>query len=109
MTVLNEQPRIAQPQLEIDEAKLNAFMGKAVDDWGVLTSAALVVIGDKLGLYSALTEGGPATPSELARRTATVELYVRPWLVNQAAGGYVEYDPSSGRFRLPPEHAAALA
>jgi SAM-dependent methyltransferase len=109
MAVLNEQPGIAQPQPEIDEAKLNAFMGKAVDDWGVLTSAALVVIGDKLGLYSALTEGGPATPSELAQRTATVELYVRPWLVNQAAGGYVEYDPSSGRFRLPPEHAAALA
>jgi len=69
MAVLNEQPGIAQPQPEIDEAKLNAFMGKAVDDWGVLTSAALVVIGDKLGLYSALTEGGPATPSELAQES----------------------------------------
>ncbi len=93
----------------MDEAKLNAFIGKAVDDWGTLTSAALIVIGDKLGLYTALAEAGPATPNELAHRTGTVERYVRPWLVNQAAGGYVDYDPSSGRFRLPPEHAAALA
>ena len=37
-----------------DEAKLNAFIGKAVGDWGALTSAALVVIGDKLGLYTTL-------------------------------------------------------
>jgi SAM-dependent methyltransferase len=102
MTVLNEPPAI------IDEAKLNAFIGKAIDDWGALTSAALVVIGDKLGLYGALNSGGPATPGELADRTGTIERYVRPWLINQAAGGYLEYDPLSGRFRLPPEHALAL-
>ena len=92
----------------LDEAKLNAFIGKAVDDWGTLTSAALVVIGDKLGLYTALAEGGPATPGELAQRTGTVELYVGPWLINQAAGGYLDYDATAGRYNLPPEHAAAL-
>jgi SAM-dependent methyltransferase len=94
--------------IAFDEAKLNAFVGKAVGDWGTLTSAALVVIGDKLGLYTALADGGSATPDELAQRTGTVERYVRPWLINQAAGGYLDYDPSSGRFHLPPEHAAAL-
>jgi SAM-dependent methyltransferase len=103
MTVLKEPPAT------IDETKLNAFIGKAIDDWGALTSAALVVIGDKLGLYGALTSGGPATPGELAERTGTVERYVRPWLINQAAGGYLEYDANSGRFRLPPEHGQALA
>jgi SAM-dependent methyltransferase len=93
----------------LDEEKLNAFIGKAVDDWGTLASGTLVVIGDKLGLYSALSDGGPATPRELAERTGTVERYVRPWLINQAAGGYIEYDPSSGRFGIPAEHAAALS
>jgi SAM-dependent methyltransferase len=108
MAVLDEQSTTQQPSA-IDETKLNAFISKAVEDWGALTSAALVVIGDKLGLYGALADGGPATPSELAQRTDTVERYVRPWLINQAAGGYIEYEPASGRFRLPPEHAVALA
>jgi SAM-dependent methyltransferase len=92
----------------IDEAKLSAFIGKAVDDWGTLASATLIVIGDKLGLFAALNENGPATPAELAVRTGTDERYMRPWLINLAAGGYVDYDPSSGRFRIPAEHAGAL-
>lgn len=98
----------AQAQATLDEAKLNAFIGKAVGDWGTLTSAALVVIGDKLGLYRAMAAAGPVTSTELAERTGTVERYVRHWLVNQAAGGYIDYDPAAGRYRLPPEHAAAL-
>ena len=102
MTTTEQQPGA------LDEAKLNAFIGKAVGDWGTLTSAALVVIGDKLGLYTALAEGGPAAPGELAQRTGTVERYVRPWLINQAAGGYVDYDANTCRYHLPPEHAAAL-
>jgi SAM-dependent methyltransferase len=93
----------------LDQQKLNAFIGKALDDWGTLASSTLVVIGDKLGLYAALNEQGPATPTELAERTNTVERYIRPWLINQAAGGYLEYEKSSGRFRLPAEHAAALS
>ncbi|MBV9580210.1 MAG: class I SAM-dependent methyltransferase [Chloroflexi bacterium] len=92
----------------LDDARVQAFIGKALGDWGALTSASLVVIGDKLGLYTALSEGGPATPAELAQRTGTVEGYVRPWLINQAAGGYLEYSPETGKFSLPPEHAAAL-
>ena len=92
----------------LDSEKLQAFVHKAVGDWGTLTSATLVVIGDKLNLYGSLATDGPATPAELAARTATVETYVRPWLINQAAGGYLEYDAASGRYSLPPEHAAAL-
>lgn len=99
---------MATNQAQIDQAKLEAFLGKAVGDFGAALSAALVAIGDRLGLYRALAEGGPMTPSELAARTGTIERYVREWLVNQAAGGYVEYDSSSGRFTLPPEQALAL-
>ena len=92
----------------LDEAKLNGFIGRAVADWGALGSAALVRIGDRLGLYDALAEAGPVTSAELAARTGTVERYVREWLLNQAASETLSYDPASGRYSLPPEHAAAL-
>jgi 2-polyprenyl-3-methyl-5-hydroxy-6-metoxy-1,4-benzoquinol methylase len=93
----------------IDESKLNEFMGRAVGDIGAAMSAALVLIGDELGLYKAMAAAGPITPAELAKRTETTERYVREWLNNQAAGGYVTYDATGGRYTLPPEQAAALA
>jgi SAM-dependent methyltransferase len=93
----------------IDAEKLNAFMGKVVSEWGALLGAALVHLGDKLGLYKAMADGAPITSVELAQRTGTTERYVREWLVNQAAGGYIDYDPATGRYRLPPEQAVALA
>jgi len=93
----------------IDEGKLNEFMGKAVGDVGAAISAALVLIGDELGLYKAMAAAGPLTPADLAKRTETTERYVREWLANQAAGGYVSYDPKSGTYTLPPEQAMALA
>src|SRR5438067_5494438 len=92
----------------LDEAKLNGFIGRAVADWGALGSAALVRIGDRLGLYDALAEAGPVTSAELAARTGTVERSVREWLLNQAASETLSYEPESGRFSLPAEHAAAL-
>jgi SAM-dependent methyltransferase len=92
----------------IDGAKLEAFVFRAVDEIGATLNAALVVMGDKLGLYRALAGAGPLTPDELAQRTGTAERYVREWLNNQAAGGYVEYDPATGRYTLPPEQAMAL-
>ena len=92
----------------VDQARLEAFVGQAVSDFAATVSSALVVIGDKLGLYKALAEGGPQSPAELAARTGTDERYLHPWLVNQAAGGYVAHDPATGRYALPPEQATAL-
>jgi SAM-dependent methyltransferase len=92
----------------VDLAKLESFVFRAVDEVGATLNAALVVMGDKLGLYRALAEAGPLAPDELAQRTGTAERYVREWLNNQAAGGYVEYDSASGRYTLPPEQAIAL-
>jgi len=71
----------------IDEAKLQEFMGLFVGDLGAALSAALVVIGDKLGLYRAMGDGEPVTLEELSSRTGTDARYVREWLSNQAAGG----------------------
>jgi len=93
----------------IDETKLQAFVGRVVGDFGAALSSTLVYMGDKLGLYKAMAGSGPVTPAELAGKTGTVERYVREWLINQAAGGYVEYDPVAQRYRLPPEQAVALA
>jgi len=95
-------------EIRTAEADIEQFVHKALGDVGSALTASLVVIGDKLGLYRALAEGGPATPAELARRTQTSERYVREWLSAQAAAGYVSYDPTSRRFALPPAHAACL-
>jgi 2-polyprenyl-3-methyl-5-hydroxy-6-metoxy-1,4-benzoquinol methylase len=95
-------------QPAIDENKLNEFIGKFVGDVGAVAHAATVLIGDKLGLYKAMADGEPVTPEELAERTDTDERYMREWLSAQAASGYVEYDPASESFRLPPEQAFAL-
>jgi SAM-dependent methyltransferase len=93
----------------IDEAKLEAFMGQAVTDMGAVISAPLFAIGEKLGLYKAMAHAGPLTSAEVAERAGVAERYVREWLGNQAAGGYVTYDADSDRYTLPDEHALALA
>src|SRR5437016_1140813 len=92
----------------LDGQKLEQFVFRAVDEVGATLNAALVVMGDKLGLYRALAGAGPLTPAELAERTGTAERYVREWLNAQAAGGYVDYDPDSARYTLPPEQTVAL-
>jgi 2-polyprenyl-3-methyl-5-hydroxy-6-metoxy-1,4-benzoquinol methylase len=76
---------------------IDEFLHKLVGDLGAACSAALVGIGDRLGLYAALS-GGPLTPAELARKTGTDERYVREWLCAQAAAGYVDYDAGAGTF-----------
>ena len=92
----------------VDQAKLNELLGQFVNDFGAAGFAATVVIGDKLGLYSALA-AGPATPAELADRTDTHPRLVAEWLAAQAASGYVTYQPDSERFSLSAEQAFALA
>ena len=91
-----------------DAERLEAFVFRAVDEVGAALNAALVVMGDRLGLYRALAGAGGLTPDELAARTGTATRYVREWLNAQAAGGYVAYDAAGGRYSLPPEQAVAL-
>jgi SAM-dependent methyltransferase len=95
------------PALDMD--KLHAFVGQFVGDLGAALHSGMVVIGEKLGLYKALADGGPMTPAELAARTETDERYLREWLASQAAGGYVTYDEKTHKFSLSPEQAFTLA
>ena len=99
---------MATIEQQLDLEKLQNFVFRAVDEVGATLNTALVVMGDKLGLYRALAGAGPLTPTELAERTGCAERYVREWLNAQAAGGYVEYEADSGRYVLPPEQAMAL-
>jgi SAM-dependent methyltransferase len=91
----------------VDEQRLMEFVGRAVGDVGGVLNGAMVVLGDRLGLYRAMAGAGPVSPVELARTTATSERYVREWLSAQAARGYVIYE-GDGRFSLPDEHAVVL-
>jgi SAM-dependent methyltransferase len=95
---------------KIDEKKLDEFMLKAAGDIASTLSAILVIIGDRLHLYKAMAKSAqPITSEELAKMTNTNERLIREWLGNQTAGGYIIYNPTSGKYSLPPEQAMALA
>lgn len=84
-------------------------MRNVLNDIGATWSTVLVIIGDKLGLYKAMADSKPITAVELASRTGTSERYVREWLANQAASGYIIYDPNTTKYALPQEQAMVLA
>jgi SAM-dependent methyltransferase len=93
----------------VDQARLEQFVGRAVTDMAAAISGLTLHLGDRLGLYTAMAGAGPITPHQLAERTGTEPRYIREWLNNQAAGGYVTYQAANDTFELPPEHAAVLA
>jgi SAM-dependent methyltransferase len=92
---------------DIDERKLDAFVGLVATEIGAAANAALVSIGDELGLFRAMADGRPVSSAELASRTGTQERYVREWLAAQAASGFLELGEDG--YVLPPEHALVLA
>jgi len=93
----------------INEETLNGLLGRAITDFGATSLAALVVIGDRLGLYRVLATSGALTASGLADKSGTHERYVREWLNAHAASGYVNYLAESGRYQLSPEQAMLFA
>lgn len=93
----------------IDQAKLEAFVGRAVGDLTTGYTGVMVSLGAKLGLYKAMAGAGPMSAKEVAQRAGCAERYVREWLNAQAAGGYLAYHPRSDTYELPPEHAMVLA
>jgi 2-polyprenyl-3-methyl-5-hydroxy-6-metoxy-1,4-benzoquinol methylase len=95
--------------MNLDMKKLEPLLGMMVNEIGAAANAALVLVGDKLGLYRALSEGGAQTSAQLAKRTGTHERYIREWLSAQAASGYVTFDAAKQTFTLTPEQAAVFA
>ena len=110
MNISETEAPISQTQNFNDQNKIQQFMNKAIQDIAGSSTAMLVIIGHRLGLYRAMTQANsPVSVKELADKTGTVERLVKEWLANQVASGYIGYDPRSRKYTLPPEHALALA
>jgi hypothetical protein len=92
----------------LSSGEVEAFIGQVVTDLSAAFSGVLVNVGRKLGLYKAMADLGACTSVSLAEATGVRERYVREWLANQAAGGYVAYDPAKQTFTLPPAQAMVL-
>jgi 2-polyprenyl-3-methyl-5-hydroxy-6-metoxy-1,4-benzoquinol methylase len=93
----------------VDNKKLEEFVIKAIGDLGSSLGSMMIILGDRLGLYKALSQFGSMTSDELAHNTNTAERYIREWLASQAAAGYLAYDPENKKFSLSAENAMVLA
>ncbi len=100
---------MADEKQALDWNKVKVFAFQAMTDIGVAMQGALSFIGDRLGIFKALSAAGAVTSAELAERTGLSERYLREWLGAMAAARYVEYDPATHKFLMPPEHAMILA
>ena len=85
------------------------FMQKVVGDVGAALAAALVLAGDKAGLFKAMAGAGPLRAADLAARQAMHPRYAEEWLAAMACAGYVVYDAQADTFHLPDEHAVFFA
>lgn len=94
---------------ELNMTKLEPFLGTIVNELGAAANAALVLVGDRLGLYRALASGGEMTAAEVAEATETHERYVREWLATQAASGFLTFNPETNCFSMSPEQSAVFA
>src|SRR5215467_2444801 len=94
---------------KLDAAKVEKFMERLVNDLATVMHGALSYMGDKLGLFKAMAATGPVTIDELAQKTGYHPRYLREWLAGMVAAEYVTLEPKSGKYTLPPEHAAPLA
>jgi len=97
------------PVPNVDFAAVEAFAGQVVSDFAGAATTAMTVIGDRLGLFDAMTGVGPVSAAELARRTGLHPRLVTEWLSSQVVSGYLRHNAATGRFELPIEHAMVLS
>ena len=93
----------------VDQAKMEAFTHRVLEDTSAMTVTIMAYLGDRLGLFKDLATNGSATSTQLAKRAGINERYAREWLSAMACAGYLEYDPEGSCFTLPPEHVPVLA
>lgn len=109
MNMKRKENRPIPAATEPDPEALMELVHRMLGDMGAAVSGSLVVLGDRIGIYRALAKAGPSTNEELAAASGLDARYLREWLSNQAASGYVSYDPASKRFHLSPEQVAVFA
>ncbi|HLU74504.1 MAG TPA: hypothetical protein VKZ82_20145 [Nonomuraea sp.] len=93
----------------MDQQRVRDFAMEIAAERAHAGAVLLSYLGDRLGIWRAMAGAGPLDSAGLAARTGLSERYLREWLSGQAVAGHVTYDPASGRFELPAEHAAVLA
>ena len=93
----------------VEEAKVQDFMKKVAADTSGLAMTVMAALGDRLGLFKDLAANGSAVASDFAKRTGINEHYAKEWLAGMTSAGYLEYDPTSQLFTLPPEHRPVLS
>jgi SAM-dependent methyltransferase len=95
----------------VDEARVEAFVGQVLTDFAGAATTAMTVIGDRLGIYRAMTGTGPVTVDELASRTGLNRRLLTEWLASQVVSGYITYDATDreAAYELPAEHGLALS
>lgn len=95
-------------QPAFDAQRAEAFAGQMLDILNHGALSLMLSIGHRTGLFDTLRETPPLSSHDLAEAAGLNERYVREWLGAMVTGGIVEFDPASGRYRLPAEHAAFL-
>ena len=93
----------------IDPAAVEAFVGRVLTDFAGAASTAMTVIGDRLGLFEAMTGTGPISAEELSAATLLNPRLVTEWLASQVVSGYLTFDGDTDRYLLPTEHAMVLS
>ena len=94
---------------EVDEQRLEQFMGQAVTDMGAAMNGVLVMIGGELGLWEAMAGAGPLTADEIAERTGRLGA-LRPRVgVSPGREWLPDIRRGRGDVQLPPEQAMAFA
>jgi 2-polyprenyl-3-methyl-5-hydroxy-6-metoxy-1,4-benzoquinol methylase len=94
---------------QLDWKKAKDFLFQVSGDIGAAMFGALNYMGDRLGIFKALAEAGSVTSAELAVKTGLNERYLREWLSAMSAATYIDYDPTTKKYSMTPEHALVLA
>lgn len=93
---------------DLDPVRQERFAERMVEVLNDSCLGYLCSLGHRTGLFDVLSGLPPATSERIAEAAGLDERYVREWLGGMTVGGFVEYAPEDGTYRLPPEHAASL-
>lgn len=89
----------------MNKERSQQFMQKVVGDVGTALAGALVLVGDRTGLFKAMAGAGATSSAAIAEKTGIHPRYVEEWLGAMVCNGYVEHEPATDTFTLPEEHA----
>jgi hypothetical protein len=91
------------------ESTTEPFADRVLRDNAAAMLSMGAYIGDRLGIFRAMSTTGPASLRELARNTGLNKRYLQEWLGLMVTGRYVQYDAASARYTLPAEHSRVLS